>query len=209
MIKLVNKIRLLAVLLATLLCFNIAGATDLQTKIKNAVDFLKSNYNLKENDYALIVEPVVQKMFLVKNFKIQKTYLISTGKKGLGCEQGSYKTPIGVHKIADKIGDGAPLGTIFVARKNTNKIAKIYTEPKDVKEDYVTTRILRLKGLEKGKNSGKGVDSYSRYIYIHGTPEEGLLGTPASHGCIRMKNKEVIDLFNKVSKGTLVYILSN
>jgi hypothetical protein len=208
MIKINKKIRLSAVLLTTLFCLQGFGDNGLQGKILNAINFLKANYNLQPDDYALIVEPEFQKMFLIKNFKIEKSYLISTGQKGLGCEAGSYKTPVGVHEIADKIGQGAPVGTIFVARKSTGKIAKIYTKPVDIKEDFVTTRILRLKGLEKGKNSGKGVDSYSRYIYIHGTPEEGLLGKPVSHGCIRMKNKEVIELFNKVAVGTLVYILS-
>jgi len=176
-------------------------------KVSDAISFLESSFGLTSENFALIVEPSSQKMFLIKNRKIEKIYIISTGKKGLGCESGSYKTPIGVHVIKDKIGKNAKVGTIFQARKNTKKIAKIYKEKKDVPEDYVTTRILRLAGLEKGKNKGKGVDSYLRYIYIHGTPEEGLLGKPVSHGCIRMNNIQIVELFDVVKEGTLVYIL--
>ena len=86
-------------------------------------------------------------------------------------------------------------------------IATIYTDETKSKTDDITSRIFWLEGLEKGKNKGKGIDSFSRYIYIHGTSEEGRLGTPASHGCIRMKNKAVIDLYKKIEVGTLVLIL--
>ena len=98
------------------------------------------------------------------------------------------------------------MGTIFKARINTKKIAHIYTDKTDNEEDLVTTRILWLKGMEIGLNTGEGIDSYKRYIYIHGTNEEGLIGSPASHGCIRMNNKDVSELFNLVTTKTLVYI---
>ena len=99
--------------------------------------------------------------------------------------------------------------TIFRSRANTGKVAKILTEPIDVEEDLVLTRILWLEGLEPGVNRGPGIDSKSRYIYIHGTNEEGLIGTPASHGCLRMKNDDVIDLFDRVPVGTEVWILDS
>ena len=86
-------------------------------------------------------------------------------------------------------------------------IATIYNDTTKSKTDDITSRIFWLEALEQDKNKGKGIDSYKRYIYIHGTSEEGRLGTPASHGCIRMKNKEVIDLFKIVKVGTLVLIL--
>lgn len=182
---------------------------DLETdlRINQAFSILQSKFNLKNNKLYLVVDPNIQKMFLMENRSILSIFTISTGKKGMGCKENSFKTPFGAHVVKEKIGDDAPLGTIFKARKNTHKIAKIFTNQKDVSEDFVTTRILRLAGLEEGVNKGRGVDSYSRFIYIHGTPEEGLLGTAASHGCIRMKNFEVIELYNKIPLGTLVYIL--
>ena len=147
-----------------------------------------------------------QKLFLVKAGKIIQEYPISTSRYGIGSEAGSNKTPQGKHKIIKKIGDGAPVGTIFRSRLNTGKIATIYTDTTDLEQDDVTTRILRLTGLEKGINQGGNVDSFQRYIYIHGTPEEGLIGRPASHGCIRMRNADVIQLFDTVEEGTLVII---
>ena len=143
-----------------------------------------------------------QKLFLVKAGKTIQEYPISTSRYGIGSEAGSNKTPQGKHKIIKKIGAGAPVGTIFRSRLNTGKIATIYTDTTDLEQDDVTTRILRLAGLEKGINQGGNVDSFQRYIYIHGTPEEGLIGRPASHGCIRMRNTDVIQLFDAVEEGT-------
>ncbi|MFQ6092176.1 MAG: L,D-transpeptidase family protein, partial [bacterium] len=101
---------------------------------------------------------------------------------------------------------GAKIGAIFKSGLNTGEIAKIYTDSTDVQEDLITSRIMWLEGLEAGINKGRDIDSYDRRIYIHGTPEEGLIGVPVSHGCIRMRNKDVIELFDLVSKGTLVEI---
>jgi lipoprotein-anchoring transpeptidase ErfK/SrfK len=134
------------------------------------------------------------------------SYPVSTSKFGVGNRENSNKTPLGTHRVKMKYGDNAPLGTVFQARVNTGKVATIHTDSTDREEDLITSRILWLEGLEPGKNRGKGIDSYRRYIYIHGTPEEGLIGTPASHGCIRMKNQEVVELFEKVPVGTLVEI---
>jgi lipoprotein-anchoring transpeptidase ErfK/SrfK len=147
-----------------------------------------------------------QKLYLVEAGQMLKQYPVSTSVYGIGSEAGSNKTPLGKHKVISKFGEGAPLGTIFRSRINTGRVATIYTDDTDLEEDDVTTRILRLTGLEPGKNKGPGVDSFSRYIYIHGTPEEGLIGQPASHGCIRMKNTDVIELFDLVEEGTLVMI---
>lgn len=131
-----------------------------------------------------------------------KTYPISTSKYGIGNKAHSNKTPLGLHHIKGKIGDGAPFGTIFKGLRNTGRIAKINAPGGDV----ITTRVMRLQGLEKGINLGRGIDSYKRYIYIHGTAEENKIGTPASHGCVRMYNRDVIDLFNRVTDGTEVNI---
>jgi lipoprotein-anchoring transpeptidase ErfK/SrfK len=132
-----------------------------------------------------------------------KTYSVSTSKYGIGNKADSDKTPLGQHIIKQKIGDGAPEGTIFKARKNTGKIAEMNAPDAG---DLVTTRIMWLSGLEPGKNSGSGIDSHKRYIYIHGTAEEEKIGTPASHGCVRMYNRDAIDLFERVNEGTPVNI---
>ena len=95
----------------------------------------------------------------------------------------------------------------MIGRIFTGEIATIYTDTRRSPTDDITSRILWLEGLEEGINKGEGIDSFKRYIYIHGTSEEGRLGMPASHGCIRMKNKEVIDLFKLIEVGTLVLIL--
>ena len=147
-----------------------------------------------------------QKLYLEEGGRVLQQYPVSTSVYGIGSKAGSNKTPLGKHQVISKFGAGAPLGTIFKSRMNTKRIAKIYTDDTDLEEDDVTTRILRLTGLEPGKNQGPGVDSFSRYIYIHGTPEEGLIGRPASHGCIRMKNKDVIELFEQVKEGAIVMI---
>jgi len=95
----------------------------------------------------------------------------------------------------------------MIGRVFYGQIATLYNDKTKSKTDDVTSRIFWLEGLEIGKNKGEGIDSYKRYIYIHGTSEEGRLGEPASHGCIRMKNKEVIDLYKLIEVGTLVLIL--
>jgi lipoprotein-anchoring transpeptidase ErfK/SrfK len=133
---------------------------------------------------------------------------VSTGKKGVGTVSGSEKTPFGTHRIKEKMGQGEKLGTILVGEGNKNgTVTQIISEKADTPFDYVTTRLLRLDGQESGINRGGANDSHSRDIYIHGTPEEGLLGTPASHGCIRMKNSDIIALFDLLPSGTLVEIL--
>jgi len=110
---------------------------------------------------------------------------------------------LGIHNIISKIGKNAKIREIFISGRRTGEIAK---KDKKCRRDLITTRILRLQGLERGINKGRGIDSYKRCIYIHGTAEEHLIGKPASHGCIRMKNKDIVELFNLVKRGTLVHI---
>ncbi|NOY22243.1 MAG: L,D-transpeptidase [Acidobacteria bacterium] len=186
-----------------------AEKTDMPPEVKAAVLKLETRFNLKADKPAIVVVPATQTLYLVQNRRVLAIYPVSTAARGLGNRNGSYKTPTGTHRICRKYGENVPVGTIFCGRKDTGKIAKIYIDKTDTPKDYVTTRILRLEGLEPGVNKGKGVDSYLRLIYIHGTPEEGLIGTPASHGCLRMKNADVIALFNAVPAGTLVEILAN
>ncbi|MEX0811964.1 MAG: L,D-transpeptidase [Chitinophagales bacterium] len=164
-------------------------------------------YNYSVEAPLLIVKISSQELYLIQDNKQRKCYAVSASKYGIGSEGGSNKTPLGYHKVKYKFGDDAPLGAIFRGRKFTGEIAKIYTDDTDKEEDHVTTRILWLEGLEPGKNSGKGISSFDRYIYIHGTAEEGLIGKPASHGCIRMKNNEVIELYDLVPEGSIVLII--
>ncbi len=146
------------------------------------------------------------KLYLMKDQKVVRTYPISISKHGIGNISGSNKTPLGLHEIKKKIGSKLPINSIIKGGVSTGKTAKIISEPISVNTDLVTTRVMWLSGLEPGKNKGGKVDSYNRFIYIHGTPEEGLIGQPASHGCIRMYNKDVIELFNLVSINTKVLI---
>lgn len=154
----------------------------------------------------LIIVTSKQQLYVKHGDDTIKTYPIATSKYGIGNQLNSYKTPLGLHRVWKKIGEGAPLGAIFKGGQYTGRIAQIYTDSTDLPTDEVTTRILWLEGLEPGINKGGNVDTKNRHIYIHGTPEEGLIGTPSSHGCIRMRNRDVIELYNMVPEGILVLI---
>ena len=158
-----------------------------------------------QNDI-IIVDISEQRLYLYSNNDLIQSYPVSTSKYGEGQTENSFKTPLGLHEIKEKIGHKAPINTIFTARVNTNKRADVQIKQNDTEDDFVTSRIMWLDGLEDGINRGLGVDSYNRYIYIHGTHEEGLIGQKASHGCIRMFNNDVIELFDIVSEGTKVQI---
>ena len=147
-----------------------------------------------------------QRLYLIKNNLIKASYPISTSKYGEGSIENSFKTPLGKHSIKEMIGAEAEINTIFTSRINTKRYATIINQFEDTDNDYVTSRIIWLDGEEEGFNKGGNVDSFRRYIYIHGTHEEGLIGTKASHGCIRMFNYDVIELFNLVNIGTKVLI---
>jgi lipoprotein-anchoring transpeptidase ErfK/SrfK len=147
-----------------------------------------------------------QRLYLIENSLIKASYPISTSKYGEGSIENSFKTPLGKHSIKEMIGEEAEINTIFTSRINTKRSATIIDQFEDTDNDYVTSRIMWLDGEEDGFNKGGNVDSFRRYIYIHGTHEEGLIGTKASHGCIRMFNYDVIELFNFVNIGTKVLI---
>ncbi len=158
------------------------------------------------NEFIITIDTSKQKLFVFEGREIIRIYPVSTSRYGVGNEKNSNKTPLGTHFIVAKIGKDAKIGTIFEHRRNTGQIAEIYTEATHIKEELITTRILWLKGIVPGLNEDEEVDSYTRCIYIHGTPEEGLIGTPASRGCIRMKNQDILELFDLVPEGTLVGI---
>jgi UDP-N-acetylmuramate--alanine ligase len=143
-----------------------------------------------------------QTLYYYKKSKQVLTFTISTSRYGIGNKEGSYKTPLGLHRIEGKIGEDATPWTIFKSRENTGVIWL----PGMDEENQILSRILRLRGLETGVNAGEGIDSYDRYIYIHGTNNEEKIGTPMSHGCICMKNDDIIKMFNIIEEGTLVYI---
>jgi len=144
-----------------------------------------------------------QTLYLFKDDNLIFESKVSTSKYGMGCKMNSYKTPTGLHSVSSMIGKGLPAGTLFRNRKPTEKVIK--KMPLD-NSDYITSRILRLNGLEEGKNKGGDVDSYNRYIYIHGTPHCNTLGSKQSQGCIRMSDRAIIKLFDLVNQETLVLI---
>lgn len=154
----------------------------------------------------LIISISQQTLYLLENKKILCSYPVSTSKQGSGNKQGSYQTPLGVHSIAEKIGGEQPANMIFQARQPTGEIAHINNE-KNSHKDLITSRILWLSGEEKGINQGGDVDSYQRYIYIHGTAEEKLIGRPASIGCVRMYNDDIIALFQKLKVSSPVILI--
>ena len=146
---------------------------------------------------SLVVDVATQTLRVMLGHKVAAEFPVSTSRFGLGFAEGSFKTPTGRFRIARKIGGSAPLWTIFRARKNTGRRARPGGH-----EDLVLTRILTLDGLESAN-----ANSLARYIYIHGTNQEKLIGTPASHGCVRLRNKDMAALYRLVAKGSLVRII--
>ena len=137
-----------------------------------------------------------QRLELREGEAVLRSFPVSTSALGLGSEQGSFKTPVGRFRVSEKIGEGAPLGAVFKGRVATGELGA------DAKEgDLILTRILRLDGLEEAN-----ANTRDRYIYIHGTNHESLVGTPASHGCVRMRNRDIVELFGLVESGTEVFI---
>ncbi|ORU94133.1 MAG: peptidase [Cycloclasticus sp. symbiont of Poecilosclerida sp. N] len=147
-----------------------------------------------------------QKLFLYETDVLLKSYKVCTAKNGAGELFGSERTPRGRHIVRAKIGDGAPLGSVFVGRRLTDEIHSLERARKAADRDWILTRILWLSGVEKGKNRLGKVDTMRRYIYIHGAPDELMCEQPSSHGCIRMFNNDVVDLYERISVGTEVLI---
>ena len=131
---------------------------------------------------------------------------VSTARNGVGEQQDSECTPRGQHIIAEKIGDQAISNTVFVGRVPSGEIYTPLLAEQYPERDWILTRILWLAGCEAGKNQGGNVDTKKRYIYIHGCPEDTDFSTPGSHGCIRMRNADIIMLYDRIQVGTPVYI---
>lgn len=150
---------------------------------------------MPEDGILLLVSVANQQLSVMDAGRIRKRYRISTSSRGVGSQSGSYRTPPGWHRVAERFGARERPGRVFVARRPTERLLR-YTELRsDADEDLVVTRILWLEGLEPGINRGGAVDSYRRYIYLHGTNQEHRLGTPASRGCIRLSNRDILELF--------------
>ncbi|TXB65363.1 L,D-transpeptidase [Vicingus serpentipes] len=170
-------------------------------------EYLKIKYKDRDFSKFIYVSIKHQKLYLIEKDSVRFKFPISSAKLGVGNVQNSMKTPIGLHTIKHKYGDDVPLAGLFKSRVYTGNVSPIYAQKIKSPTDDVTTRIMWLQGEEPGINKGRNIDSYKRYIYIHGTSEEGYIGEPASHGCIRMKNTDVLNLYEVVDEGTPVLIL--
>lgn len=155
----------------------------------------------------LYISVTRQALFHVRNGVLLGEYPIGTASNGLGAQVDSYRTPTGLHRVSEKYGDAVPPLGILKDREFTGELAD--PEFAGVDKDWITSRILWLSGLEPGVNQGGEVDSHERYIYIHGTANERSVGTPSSMGCIRMRNVDVIALYDQVPVGALVVVLDN
>ena len=166
---------------------------------------MKNNEADEVQDYLDICITSQQLTVFADGIVVQR-YPISTAKNGAGELMGSQCTPTGWHKIRAKIGAGQPLNAVFIGRRATGEIYSADLGKQNPQRDWILTRILWLGGLEPGKNRYGNVDSTWRYIYIHGCPDELMTGIPDSHGCVRMKNTDMLDLFNRVDAGVKVFI---
>jgi len=154
----------------------------------------------RDTEHRIVVSVRDQKLALLQKGNLVATYPISTSKFGLSDRPGSYGTPLGQLEVADKIGDGAPAGTVFKDRRRTGEIVGVNAPGRDP----IVTRIIWLRGRE-----GRNANAFRRDIYIHGTPEERNIGRPASYGCIRMRSVDIINLYSQVGPGAEVSIVQS
>lgn len=158
------------------------------------------------NEIRVRVSLPEQRLNLLRGSQTIASYAVSTAKNGAGEVNGSGCTPRGLHEIYQKIGADAPLNSVFVGRRPTGEIYSPALAAQVPQRDWVLTRILWLSGLEPGHNRYGELDTLQRYIYIHGCPDELPLGVPLSHGCIRMNNQAIVELFEQLSVGDRVMI---
>jgi lipoprotein-anchoring transpeptidase ErfK/SrfK len=154
----------------------------------------------RDTEHHIVVSVHDQKLALLEKGNLIATYPISTSKFGLSDRPGSYGTPLGELEIADKIGDGAPAGTVFKDRRRTGEVVAVNAPGRDP----IVTRIIWLRGRETGN-----ANAFGRDIYIHGTPEERNIGRPASYGCIRMRSVDIINLYSVVGPGAEVSVINS
>lgn len=156
--------------------------------------------------YSVCVSLSAQRLDLCEGDRLQRSYPVSTARNGAGERMDSECTPRGRHVIRARIGGGRAEGTVFKGRRPTGEIYTPQLGAAHPERDWILSRILWLCGCEPGRNRFGDVDSMRRYIYIHGTPDSEPVGVPASHGCIRMRNRDIIELFDLVEAGTEVLI---
>ncbi len=156
--------------------------------------------------YQIDISLSEQKLSLICNNKTVAEIPVSTARNGGGERLNSECTPRGLHRIAEKIGGECAIDTVLVGRKPTGEIYSTALRERYPGRDWILTRILRLEGAEEGINKGEDVDTYARMIYIHGSPDDVQMGVPGSHGCIRMRNQDIVSLFALVPTGTPVRI---
>ncbi len=154
----------------------------------------------------LHIDIALQQLRLVHDSTTLRSYTVSTTLNGVGETHGSGCTPRGQHRVRAKVGAGCAPGTVFVGRRATGEIYSPTLAAQHLGRDWILSRILWLTGYEPGVNRGGAVDTLRRYIYLHGCPDGLPMGVPASHGCVRMTNTDVIDLFDRVAVGTWVHI---
>ena len=162
--------------------------------------------NKLKNEYLIEINLATQRLKLLGGDEVLMDVSVSTAKNGPGEVANSQCTPRGWHKIRAKIGAGCEANTVFIGRRPTGEIYTPELGQQHPKRDWILTRILWLSGLERGCNRLGNVDTMRRYIYIHGTPDSVEMGCPGSHGCIRMRNSELMQLFDIVPAGTRVLI---
>ena len=160
-----------------------------------------------DGDRRILIDIVAQRLALFEGQRCIAGYPISTGLNGVGEQSGSGCTPRGLHRVRLRIGDGCPAGTVFRARRPTGEVYGPELEAACPGRDWILTRILWLTGCEPGRNRGGGVDTLRRFIYIHGCPDTAPMGEPRSHGCIRMRNADLVELFDLTPVGTPVEII--
>ncbi len=154
----------------------------------------------------LHIDIASQTMTVLQDELPWKRFVVSTAKNGAGEISGSEQTPRGWHQVRAKIGAGSPANTVFVGRRPTGEIYTPELGEQFPGRDWILTRICWLSGLEPGKNRWGEVDTLRRYIYIHGSPDTVKLGEPGSHGCVRMRNADLLTLFDWVEVGSKLYI---
>lgn len=159
-----------------------------------------------ESAHLIRIDLGTQRLRLYGGESLRMEASISTAANGAGERMGSECTPRGWHQVRAKIGDGAPPGTVFVGRRATGELFDTGLRQRSPGRDWILTRILWLSGLEPGHNRLGDVDTMRRYIYIHGCPDDIELGKPGSRGCVRMRNAEVVELYDLVPIGTRVLI---
>lgn len=153
-----------------------------------------------DNRHRMIISVADQKMLVLRDGKPLNSYPVSTSKFGVGDRPGSYATPLGVLRVKEKLGHGLPAGAVFKSRRPTGEVLPVDAPGRDP----IVTRILWLEGLDE-----RNRNAYLRYIYIHGTPEERNIGKPVSYGCIRMRSRDVIELFDTVGLNSKILITPN